>query len=177
MYHFNFVPRAQRSSQERDCLRYPRGGEPCEGDFHPSRGAQWKHNCLLCVHLRKRPAGQEHQPWYHPKWPEHDDCCHRGSQRRKQLQYTGEEHTGMHLKALMLEKRMMKKAPKHQFKYVYLCLLHQTLNREEQKISAVQHTVFHQQFNSIRSAVIMQDHFTRLWLFIVHIYHYKPSGQ
>lgn len=40
----------------------------------------------------------------------------------------------MHLKALMLEKRMMKKAPKHQFKYVYLCLLHQTLNREEQKI-------------------------------------------
>lgn len=134
MYHFNFVPRAQRSSQERDCLCYPRGGEPCEGDFHPSRGAQWKHNCLLCVHLRKRPAGQEHQPWYHPKWPEHDDCCHRGSQRRKQLQYTGEEHTGMHLKALMLEKRMMKKAPKHQFKYVYLCLLHQTLNREEQKI-------------------------------------------
>lgn len=61
-HHLYSVPRAQRPSQECDSISYPRGGEPCEGDFYPSRRAQWTNNCLLCVHLRKRPTGPEHQP-------------------------------------------------------------------------------------------------------------------
>lgn len=55
------APRTQRPSQERDCNSYPRRSELCEGYFYPSRGTQWKHHCLLCVHLRKESASQECQ--------------------------------------------------------------------------------------------------------------------
>lgn len=86
---FDSVPRTQRPSQERGFIHYPRRSEPCQGDFHPSGGAQWKHNCLLSAHIRKGQAGQERQPQYHQNRPKHSDSCHRGPKGRAQLHYTG----------------------------------------------------------------------------------------
>lgn len=86
---FVSVPRTKRPSQECGCIHYPRGSKPCQGDFHPSGGAQWKHNCLFCPHIRKGQAGEEHQPQYHQNRPKQSDSCHRGPKGRAQLHYTG----------------------------------------------------------------------------------------